>query len=58
MIEYPRGTRIGEGQRGSALIGSLRISYLFDRDLLGIPVALLLYSQKCQGVPFSPFVKS
>ena len=43
----------GKGQMGSALMGSLQIS-CFLTDFLGTPVNLLLCSQKCQGVPFSP----
>ena len=30
-----RDDSFGEGQMGSALMGSLRISFFFDRDLLG-----------------------
>ena len=37
-----------------ALMGSLQMFMFFDRDFSGTPVNLLLYSQKCQGVPFSP----
>ena len=49
----------GEGQMGSALIGSalmgsLRTSRFLTEGLLGTPVNLLLSSQTCQGVPFSP----
>ena len=47
--------RLGKGQMGSALMGPLRISCFFDRGtFLDTPVNLLLSSQKCQGVPFSP----
>ena len=45
---------IGKGRMRSALIGSLQITCFFDRDFLGAPVNLLLSSQNCQGVPFSP----
>ena len=44
----------GKGQMGSALKGSLQFSCFFDRNFLGTHVNLLLSSQKCQGVPFSP----
>ena len=46
-------TLFGKGQMGSALMGSLQITYLFDRDFWVTPVDLLLSSQNCQGVPFS-----
>ena len=53
--------QFGKGQMGSALTGSLQIPCFFlflKRDLLGTPVNLLLPSQKCQGVPFSPICQN
>ena len=49
-----------KGHMGSALMGSLHILCLFDRgrDFLGSLVNLLLSSQKCQGVPFSPICQN
>ena len=38
-------------------MGSLRFSCFWQRDFLGSPVNLLLYSEKCQGVPFSQSVR-
>ena len=43
---------------GSALMRSLQSSCFWQRDLLGTPVNLLLSSQKCQGVPFSPICQN
>ena len=34
--------------------GHCNLYVFLQRDLLGIPVNLLLFSKKCQGVPFSP----
>ena len=49
------GGRLGKGQMGSsALVGSLLILCFLTEGLLGTPVNMHLYSQKCQGVPFSP----
>ena len=45
---------LGKEQMGSALMGSLQISFFWQRDFLGTPVNRLLFSQKCQGVPFFP----
>ena len=42
------------GQMWSALMGSLQISCCLTGTFGGTPVNLLLFSQKCQGVPFSP----
>ena len=39
---------------GSALMGSLQASRFLTEVLLGAPFNLLLSSEKCQGVPFSP----
>ena len=50
---------LGQGQMGSALRGSLQIScFLTEGPFLGIPLNLLLSSQKCQGVPFSPICQT
>ena len=49
-----RMPHVGKGQMGSALTGSLQISYFVDRDFWGTPVNLLWYYQKCQGVPMFP----
>ena len=50
---------IRKGQMGSSLMGSLQNSYfILQRGFLGTPVNLLLYYQKCQGVPFSQSVKA
>ena len=54
---YAQSPYFGNGQMGSALMGSLQISY-FSTDLLGTPVNLLLSSQKCQVVPFSPICQN
>ena len=50
---------IGEGQMGSAPMGSLQISVCLTGTfwVLLLPLNLLLSSQKCQGVPFSQSVK-
>ena len=53
--ERRRGV-VGKGQMRSALI--IANLLFFDRDLLGTPVNLLLPSQKCQGVPFSPICRN
>ena len=51
----PGGAVLGKGQMGSALMGSLQIlCFCLQRDFWGTSVSLLLYSQKCQGVPFPP----
>ena len=47
-------TVLEQGQLGSALYWGHCICCFFDRDVLCTPVTLLLSSQKCQGVPFSP----
>ena len=50
---------VGKGQMGSALMGSLQISCFVDTgDFWGTPVKLLVFSQKCQGVPFSPICQN
>ena len=51
---------LGKGQMGSALMGSLQTNMFFDRVffLVITPVNLLLYSQKCQGEPFSPICQN
>ena len=47
-----------KGQMGSALTGSLQTSgFVRQRDFLGTPVNLLLYSQKCQAYLFPQSVK-
>ena len=44
----------GKGQMGWALMGVTANFMFFDRDFWGAPIKLLVSSQKCQGVPFSP----
>ena len=56
--EGGEGGDVGKGRMGSALMGSLQISCFWQRDFLGTPINLLLYSQKCQGVPFSPICQT
>ena len=41
-------------QMGSALLGSLEMLCFLTGTFGVLPVNLLLSSQKCQGVPFSP----
>ena len=49
----------GKGQMGSAVVVSLRQLHVFgQRDFLGTPTNLRLYSQKCQGVPFPQSFKT
>ena len=46
---------IGKGQMGSALMASLHnLCFLTEGLFWVLPLNLLLYAQKCQGVPFSP----
>ena len=47
---------VGKGQMGSALTGSLQISFFFlTQGLLDTPV---ISSKKCQGAPFFPICKN
>ena len=43
---------------GSALMGSLQISFFWREHFLGTPVSLRLSPQRCQGVPFSPICRN
>ena len=43
-----------KGTNGVSTNGVTANCMFFDRDLLGTPVHLLLSSQRCHGVPFSP----
>ena len=49
---------LGKAEMGKALIGSPHLFVFFDRGFLGAPVSLLLFSQKCQVVPFSPICQN
>ena len=51
----PRGAQ--KGANGVSTSGVTAKIMFFDRDF-GTPVNLLLYSQKCQGVPFSQSVQN
>ena len=63
QVQRPRLREAREGpggdKTGSALTASLRfLRFLTEFFLLGTPVKLLLYSQKCQGVHFSPICQN
>ena len=46
------------GLLGKGLMGHRIFQVFWQRDFLGTPVNLLLYSQKCQGVLFTPICQS
>ena len=48
------GALLGKGQMGSALMGSLQILCFWQRDFLGTPVNLLVFSPKVTGRTFFP----
>ena len=53
--QEPEPKVVGQGKNGVSTNGVAAIVYVFDRGTFwGTPVNLLLSSQKCQGVPFSP----
>ena len=49
---------LGERQHGVSTNGVTANIIFFDRDFLGTPFNLLLYSQKCQGVPLPPICQN
>ena len=56
-LDHLSSAQDSERDMGSALMGSLQSSGFWTDELFGYsgaPGNLLLYSQKCQGVPFSP----
>ena len=58
LWNHPRAGRskpIRKGTNGVSTNG-VTVNFVFfeQRDLLGTPVNILLFSQKCQGLPFSP----
>ena len=48
----PPSGGVQKGTNGVSTDGVTASFMCFDRDFLGTPVNLLLYSQKCQGTPF------
>ena len=54
IVQYNTVVAHRKGTNGVSTNGVTANLMFFDRDFSGTPVNLLLSSQKCQGVSFSP----